>query len=165
MKAFLGRFQPFHRGHLSVVEGLDDFIIAVGSASKSRTEDNPLSFEERKRLIEACVDTEVVGLEDTGKTPEGNREWGEKLEGLGADVIVSGNDLVKRIVRDYTDLGLEEPEMLQQSIYSGTEIRRRIRSGEEWRYLVPDCAANLLEEDLSVIRESGPSHEFEPGWN
>lgn len=52
---YIGRFQPFHRGHLSVVrEALkhcSKLVIAIGSAQEERTKKNPFSFEERKIFI------------------------------------------------------------------------------------------------------------------
>jgi nicotinamide-nucleotide adenylyltransferase len=52
---YVGRFQPFHNGHKSVVkEALkhcDRLIIAVGSSQESRTKKNPFTFEERRELI------------------------------------------------------------------------------------------------------------------
>ena len=52
---YVGRFQPFHNGHKSVVkEALkhcDRLIIAIGSAQESRTKKNPFTFEERRKFI------------------------------------------------------------------------------------------------------------------
>lgn len=52
---YVGRFQPFHNGHKSVVEEAlkhcDRLIIAVGSSQESRTKKNPFTFEERRELI------------------------------------------------------------------------------------------------------------------
>lgn len=56
---YIGRFQPFHNGHLEVVkQGLkiaDDLIIVVGSANAAPNIKNPWSFEERRTMIEAAV--------------------------------------------------------------------------------------------------------------
>ncbi len=165
---FLGRFQPFHKGHARVIEKRndDDFAVAVGSAEKSREEENPLSFEERKEIIRECFpELEVIEVQDTEKTPKGNRIWAEKLEEeTGADTIISGNELVQRLVREHTSMEVKQPELHDPDIYSGTEIRRRIRSGEEWRYLVPECAEKKLETFLEEIRDSGIKYEFNPGW-
>ena len=54
MKAlFIGRFQPFHNGHLKVVQEIlkefDEVIIGIGSSKYSGTLDNPFSGEERKK--------------------------------------------------------------------------------------------------------------------
>lgn len=58
MKAlFIGRFQPFHSGHLDAIKQIseDEIIIGVGSSQYSGTEDNPHSFEERKKMIERSL--------------------------------------------------------------------------------------------------------------
>jgi len=168
--AFIGRFQPFHQGHKNVVDRyqdeFDDFCIVIGSAGEEETEDNPLSFEERKEVIHECFpEIEVIGVEDEGKNDEGNRKWIGKIEEkTGADVIISQNPLVKKIVETFSDLELEEQELHEPDVYSGTAVRRRIKSGEEWRYLTPECAKEKLEELAGKIKDSGINYDFEPGW-
>lgn len=170
MKAgFLGRFQPFHLGHYKVIEerlnDFDNFVVIVGSAGKARSDENPLTFEERKSLIQACFPSlEIIPLEDKGKTEDGNRKWAENLEDIGIDAIISRNDLVKEIVKVHTTLKLVKQDLYEKNIYSGTEVRRRINSGEEWRYLTPKCTHKKLEELLDNIKKSGTQYEFEPGW-
>ena len=161
---FLGRFQPFHLGHHNAVKQLNENysepVIIVGSSGKSRTEDNPLSFEERKKLIEAChPDIEILKLEDV----ESDEEWMEKLEGLDLDKVISRNDNVHKILEN-SDLEVERPQMFDEKIYSGTEVRRRIKSGEEWRYLTPKCSHKALEGLLEAVKKSGTQYNFEPGW-
>lgn len=52
---FIGRFQPFHSGHLKVVrEALANSLylcILVGSATAPRTHRNPFTYDERVRMI------------------------------------------------------------------------------------------------------------------
>lgn len=170
MKAvFIGRFQPFHRGHRKVVEKYseqsDDFCIAIGSAGEQETEDNPLSFEERRSIIQACYpDLEIVGIDDTERTDEGDGEWLEEVRNrTNADTVISGNKIVQRIV-EASEMDLERPELHDPEIYSGTAIRRRIKSGEEWRYLVPKCAEETIADLLDRIKDSGINYDFEPGW-
>ena len=60
MKAlFIGRFQPFHNGHLKVIQNsinlYDEVIIGIGSAQYSNTTDNPFTAEERKLMIERSL--------------------------------------------------------------------------------------------------------------
>jgi bifunctional NMN adenylyltransferase/nudix hydrolase len=59
---FIGRFQPFHIGHLSVVEKAmkvsDKLIIVIGSANSARTPRNPLIVSERIDIIKAAVPIE-----------------------------------------------------------------------------------------------------------
>ncbi len=167
---YVGRFQPFHLGHFQVVETysqeFDEFLVTLGSADKSREEDNPLTVEERKEVIHQCFpDIQILALEDEGSSEEDNQRWAEKLEEkTGADTVLSQNDLVKRLVKEYTDMELMEHQLFDPEVYSGTEIRRRIRSDEEWRYLVPECAKEKIEDYSQIIRKSGIQYEFKPGW-
>ena len=52
---FIGRFQPFHNGHLHVAKSLskkyDEIIIGVGSSQEKNTRDNPFSYNERKAMM------------------------------------------------------------------------------------------------------------------
>ena len=52
MKAlYIGRFQPFHKGHLKILQKLakkyDEIIIGIGSSQYSNTLENPFTSEER----------------------------------------------------------------------------------------------------------------------
>lgn len=50
-----GRFQPVHKGHISLIrEALkhcDHLILAIGSAQESGTKRNPFDYETRKELL------------------------------------------------------------------------------------------------------------------
>lgn len=67
----IGRFQPFHFGHQNIVneimlDGLRP-LIAIGSINFNRDMGkNPLSFQERKELIQVIYPTEadIIGLYD-----------------------------------------------------------------------------------------------------
>ncbi len=52
---FIGRFQPFHHGHLHVIESAfahcEQLVLVIGSAFRARTVKNPFSYAERKQLI------------------------------------------------------------------------------------------------------------------
>ena len=56
---FIGRFQPFHAGHLEVVRtGLDKadrLILLIGSAWQPRNPRNPWSHQEREQMVRACL--------------------------------------------------------------------------------------------------------------
>lgn len=57
---YIGRFQPFHNGHKSVVEQAllkaDQVLILVGSPNISRSARNPFSAEERISMIQRVFD-------------------------------------------------------------------------------------------------------------
>ena len=169
--AFIGRFQPFHQGHHHAIEKcreeFDELKIVIGSAETSRTEKNPLKAEEREEIIRSCFpEIEITYIEDEERDDEGNRKWIKKLEQkTDAEVLITQNDLVKSLAEKHTNLEVREHELYEKELYSGTEVRRRIRSGEEWRYLVPGCAKESIEEKVEYIKESGVQYDFEPGWN
>ena len=70
----IGRFQPFHNGHLSVLRHANRLanttLVLVGSSNQARSIKNPFSFTERKTMIEYVAksnsfkNVEVAPLED-----------------------------------------------------------------------------------------------------
>ena len=56
---FIGRFQPFHKGHESIVrkmlEECEKVIIAIGSAQESGTVANPFRYEYQKNQTNGHV--------------------------------------------------------------------------------------------------------------
>ena len=55
----LGRFQPFHYGHLELIKGIIENgiepLICIGSAQYSHTNENPFTVEERKKMIDVIM--------------------------------------------------------------------------------------------------------------
>jgi nicotinamide-nucleotide adenylyltransferase len=55
----IGRFQPFHLGHLSLIKkslsDADEIIIAIGSSNNKREDINPFLTEERYTMIEKVI--------------------------------------------------------------------------------------------------------------
>ena len=60
---FVGRFQPFHRGHEKAIKNLlkkyEKIIVVIAAAEKSRTEKNPFTAEERKAMLERAFPKEI----------------------------------------------------------------------------------------------------------
>lgn len=56
---FLGRFQPFHRGHYRIVQEaldkVDELIVVLGSDEKAVNTRDPLTTQERIRIIKASL--------------------------------------------------------------------------------------------------------------
>lgn len=59
LTVFIGRFQPFHRGHFSVVktalENSHTVLVCVGSSGQPRTTFNPFTYEERVEMIKGSL--------------------------------------------------------------------------------------------------------------
>ena len=65
---YIGRFQPFHKGHANAVEQImqtistDDILyIGIGSAENNFTDQNPLTAGERFEIIESAM--QEMGIE------------------------------------------------------------------------------------------------------
>ena len=63
---FVGRFQPFHNGHLEVikkiVDEVDELVIIVGSSQYSHRLDNPFTAGERITMIRKALEEEGIQL-------------------------------------------------------------------------------------------------------
>ncbi len=66
---FIGRFQPFHKGHLfslnKCFEIAEKVIVGVGSSQESGTENNPWDYQTRKMMVES-LDLQGVSLKVFG---------------------------------------------------------------------------------------------------
>ncbi|EHP88565.1 nicotinamide-nucleotide adenylyltransferase [Methanotorris formicicus] len=159
MRGFIiGRFQPFHNGHLNVVKKIskevDELIIGIGSAQKSHTLDNPFTAGERIMMITKTLNNfdfsyYVIPIKDI----EFNAVWVSYVEALTPpfDIVYSGNSLVKELFEERGYM-VKKPEMFNRKEYSGTEIRRRMLNGEEWEHLVPKDVAEVIREIKGVER-------------
>jgi nicotinamide-nucleotide adenylyltransferase len=65
--AFVGRFQPFHNGHLQAILGIlkmePNLLIIIGSKLESGTVKNPYAYEHRVEVIEHALENAKVDLE------------------------------------------------------------------------------------------------------
>ena len=137
---YIGRFQPFHNGHLSVVrEALkhcNHLIIVVGSAKQSSTKRNPFDFELRKELIRRSLrglgkNCTIIGVNDREEVAD-NQEWGEYLisevirqTGLTPTINFEGHEEIRAHWFDSTNI--ERREIDRNIIpVSATEIRKTI---------------------------------------
>jgi nicotinamide-nucleotide adenylyltransferase len=61
------------------------------------------------------------------------------------DVLYTGNDLVRRLFKaDHKKV--RKIKHIRRSIYSGSEIRRRMINKERWKHLVPESVVDYLVE-------------------
>tara|TARA_Y100000294_G_C8328490_1_gene245689 strand:- start:97 stop:570 length:474 start_codon:yes stop_codon:yes gene_type:complete len=150
---FIGRFQPFHNGHLMVIKGMakvcQRVVIVIGSAQESGTDQNPYTAEQRKDMIQRTLQTEdlipkydidlrqVDDCEDDG-------EWAEKVCKQCGEIgtVWTGDNLVKKC---FEEKGVEVKEIKEVPGISGTDIRAKMAAGDEsWKDQVPvDVKINI----------------------
>ena len=154
---FIGRFQPFHKGHLKDIKAAlkecDELIIAIGSSQHSHTPDNPFSFEERVRMIGDTLSAEGVEHYTIFAVPDINDDtrWVEHVETLVPkfDVIYTGNMKTEKLFRQ------RYHEVKRVEVVPGinsTTIRKRMISDRGWQSLVPEQVVNYIEDINGVKR-------------
>ncbi|WP_421078053.1 nicotinamide-nucleotide adenylyltransferase [Methanothermococcus sp. Ax23] len=153
MRAFVvGRWQPFHNGHLTIVKEIanevDELIIGIGSAQKSHTLNDPFTAGERIMMIIKALKKfgfpyYVIPIKDI----DFNAVWVSYVEALTPpfDVVYTGNALVKELFEERNYM-VKKPKLYNRKEYSGTEIRRRILNDEEWKHLVPEEVVDVINE-------------------
>ncbi len=163
---FVGRFQPFHRGHLyllkRILEDFHEVIVGVGSSQFSHQPENPFTFSERYEMIrltleeEGIEDWHIIAIPDVGV----HSQWVSHVLSLvpSFEAVFSHDPLTRRLFQEAGIKVLDKP-LLDKESFSGTEIRRRMLRGGKWKELVPDPVANLIEEVSGVDRLRAVSSE------
>lgn len=157
----VGRMQPVHEGHLQVIKTIlqevDEVIIGIGSAQLSHTLKDPFTAGERvmmltKALSENSINASkyyIIPIQDVAC----NSIWVAHIRMLTPpfEYIYSGNPLVQRL---FVEAGyrVTQPPLFNREIYSGTEVRRRMLTNEDWESLIPDSVVNVIWEIDGISR-------------
>lgn len=165
---FVGRFQPFHFGHLYAIETIlgeaEELIIVVGSAQMSHEPDNPFTAGERIEMVEAAladakIDRARYLLIPIADAPS-HRTWVSYVESQTPrfDAVYSNQALTRRLLIE-AGYNVKEIPLHKRSKFEATEIRRRILKGEDWSELVPAPVYRIVKEidGESRIRDLGKS--------
>ncbi len=156
----VGRFQPFHKGHLYLIkkalEKAEKIVFGIGSAS-IYNEDNPLSFEQRKLMIIEVIRQEkienrvlkIVALEDFFD----NEKWLKNLEKqVGKfDLSLGNNDWTNDILEKAGHQVLRV-DYYKRLLYEGWRIRKLIRENMSWQDRVPKYLIKEISNKISNFR-------------
>ncbi|QFU82894.1 nicotinamide-nucleotide adenylyltransferase [Natronorubrum aibiense] len=155
---YIGRFQPFHNGHLSMVEQIaedvDELVLGIGSADDSHSVRNPFTAGERimmitKSLVEYDLVTYAVPIEDL----ERNSVWVSHVQSMSPDfeVAYSNNPLVIQLFRE-ANIEIRQSPMFNRDVLEGTEVRERMINGDDWEALVPEAVVEVVDEIDGIER-------------
>jgi nicotinamide-nucleotide adenylyltransferase len=155
---FIGRFQPFHLGHLKAIEYVsrvaDFVVIGVGSSQEKNTTENPFSYEERREMIEHSLTIDkskysVVPIPDIGNDALWVKSIVDKLPQF--DVIYTNSPPEKKIFRE-ARLQVWNVPLFDRKHLNASEIRRKLSAGENWQELVPKGTAAVIRKVDGVKR-------------
>ena len=149
----IGRFQPFHLGHLSAIKyalsHVDKLWIGLGSSNRPMEKNNPFSAEEREEMIMSSVDDSIKDRIKIFSIPDvkNHQRWIELIDTIvpGFDVIFTNDDLTAFL---YSKKGtnVQSIPFSKRDLLSGTNIRDRIFGDQEWKSLVPEGTRKFLEK-------------------
>jgi nicotinamide-nucleotide adenylyltransferase len=148
----IGRFQPFHLGHLEALQfalsKVDKLWVGLGSSNKPVEKNNPFTAEQRKEMILSSIDDSMKEKILIYFIPDVDNHirWIEKIDTIVPkfDIIFSNDDLTKHLYSKRNIQVLSIPFLNRESL-SGTNIRDLIISDQKWDNLVPTGTRNFLE--------------------
>jgi nicotinamide-nucleotide adenylyltransferase len=161
---FVGRFQPFHIGHVEVVKRLlksvDELIIVVGSSQLSHELDNPFTAGERVTIIRSALDEEGVDPKDYYLIPVpdvmAHATWVNQVIALtpSFNIVYSNEPLTRRLFKE-AGFKVENVPFYHRETYSATEVRRRMLNDGGWEELLPKSVVEYIKrmDGVSRIRE------------
>jgi nicotinamide-nucleotide adenylyltransferase len=157
----VGRFQPFHLGHLRAVKfalkKVEMLWIVVGSAQKSHEPKNPFTAGERIMMTKSALDANKVNPRRWIAVPVNDVDihslWVDQVNMMVAryDVVFTNDQFSTMLFREHGKRVMKVP-LLNRRHLSGTEVRRRMAGGEEWERLVPKQVAQIIAQIKGVDR-------------
>jgi len=170
---YIGRFQPFHRGHLATLklafQVAENVVVGIGSAQESRTMKNPFTWQERVNMIRSTLSEEernrlnFIYLYDNAASDE---DWAKSVRdqtrqavGYGEITCLVGvhKDASSRYLDWFPDWKyIEGP---QTDLLNATDIRSLLASGVPkriWSVGLPDSVADYIENNglVSTLKDT-----------
>jgi nicotinamide-nucleotide adenylyltransferase len=148
----IGRFQPFHKGHLAVCEEIameaDELLIGVAAAADSGTPRNPFTAGERNEMIRLALEGAGIGpyriidLPDIHNPPV----WARYVANLTPpfDLVVAHSDDTLGLFEE-AGFTVRKATPYERDNYSGTRIRELMVEGGQWETLVPSAVKEYLK--------------------
>ena len=148
----IGRFQPFHLGHLDAVlfalARTENLFICIGSSNKSNERKNPFSAEERREMIVTSIEPSIADRIKIFDVPDvGDHEkWTFEIDKTVPKYdIVFTNDEFTRTLFEKREISVISVILKDREKFSGTNIRNLIAYDRNWRDLVPQGTRNVLD--------------------
>jgi nicotinamide-nucleotide adenylyltransferase len=158
---YVGRFQPFHLGHLGAIKEVltqvDELVIIIGSAQYSHNMNNPFTAGERlvmirQALLEAGVDLSRVWIVPV---PDVHLHmlWVAAVEGYTPkfNALYSNEPLTRRLFME-GGYKVENIPLFDRQTYSSTYVREKMLKDESWTTLVPKAVADFIKKIDGVNR-------------
>jgi len=150
---FIGRFQPFHKGHLTVIQKMqkenDKIIIILGTPTNLKTtnRNNPFTTDERRKMLEIMLNKyckiprKIIVIKDYQVHSLWLKNIRKKIP--RNSIIYSGNRLVRELFRNN---GLRVRSVPHIINIHATKIRKLISEGKYVKNYLPDEINGIINK-------------------
>ncbi len=158
---YVGRFQPFHLGHLDTIKyalkQVDELVIVIGSAQYSHNTTNPFTAGERLVMVRQALREAGVANSNLWIVPVPDVHlhmlWVSAVEGYTPKfkAVFSNEPLTKRL---FMEAGYEirTIPLFERKVYNSTYVRERMVKDDSWKELVPKSVTDFILEIDGVDR-------------
>lgn len=169
---YVGRFQPFHNGHLYVLskalELASKVIVLIGSDNKPRSIENPFNSRERVAMIRSIIDSPCLEFQFIEDSLYDDNAWAIQVLDKVKD---SGKTCIIGHTKDETSFYLKMfPQWKQIEIknyhnISGTRIRNEYFGADQWwednvKNFVPKQVFEFLKDFRKRVEFQGLLAEY-----
>jgi len=155
----IGRFQPFHKGHLyllkKAVKNADKVIIGIGSSNITDV-NNPFDYETRRKIIKSVIYKEklenriekIIPLADFYD----DKKWlmnAIKIVG-DFDLVIGNNEWTNKILKK-AGYKVKRFPYYKRFLYEGWRVRKLMREGKDWKSRIPEYLFIFLTDHSSLI--------------
>ena len=151
---FIGRFQPFHLGHLNDIKNalkeVDELVIGVGSSDEKHTKDNPFTVKERIEMMDLVLPNNDIQNYTVFPIPDfhDDKRWVEHIETLVPefDLVYTGNKWTEKCFKK--KYKVKKVKIIKG--ISSTIIRHKIIKNKNWQSLVPKEVVDFISKIKGV---------------
>lgn len=169
---FIGRFQPFHLGHLDAIQQAvkktDMLFIGVGSSDDNYRPENPFTAGERIEMIKNALDEAKIAPAKYMIVPIPNIKnfelWPHHVEQSlpPFDTVYTSSDIVKILFENANKIRKNPHTIIwiQKKLnISSTNIRKAVIQNKKWEHMVPASVQKLLKnwgfrDRLKAVQEA-----------
>jgi len=152
----IGRFQPFHNGHRYLfkksLQSVDLLIIGIGSVN-STGDDNPLNYQQRKKLLKTVIIKENLNKKILKIVPlsdyRSDDDWFiNTIKKTGKiDMIIGNNEWTNNIFKS-KGYPICRIGYYKRYLYEGERIRELIKKKKPWQNRVPVYLVETIKKHL-----------------
>ena len=157
----MGRFQPFHLGHLDLVKQIlnecDEIIIALTGSQFNYIKKDPFTSGERIEMIHQSLKENNIDLSRCYIVAIENQlnvaTWASYLKSSlpHFDKVYSGNEYVVMLLAD-SGYVVVPPKFFDREQYNATKIRKMISTDGQWEKLVSSSISKYIKKINGVER-------------